>query len=85
MIKKSLSESDSCDKFIRPAMEAKGWHGLDQIYRKFPLRTGRGVVRGRQAQRDAPTVLWANCALFFKLNMPLAGVETQLGAAAGPP
>ena len=57
MIKKSLSESDSCDKFMRPATEAAGWHGLDQIYRESPLRTGRVVVRGRQARRDAPTVL----------------------------
>ena len=46
MHKKSLSESDICDKFIRPAMEQAGWNGMDQIYREYPLRAGRVVVRG---------------------------------------
>lgn len=31
MNKKNLSESDICDKFIRPAIEAAGWNGLEQI------------------------------------------------------
>lgn len=44
--KKNLSESDICDKFIRPAMERAGWSGMEQIYREFPLRAGRVVVRG---------------------------------------
>ena len=52
MHKKNLSESDICDKFIRPAMEQAGWNGMDQIYREYPLRSGRVVVRGKQAQRD---------------------------------
>lgn len=47
------------DKYIRPALQAAGWHGLDQIYREFPLRAGRVVVRGNQARRDASTVLRA--------------------------
>ncbi len=38
MSKKHLSESDICDKFIRPAMVAAGWNGMDQVYREFPLR-----------------------------------------------
>ena len=46
MDKKVLSESDLCDKVIHPAMERAGWHGLDQIYREFPLRAGRVAVRG---------------------------------------
>ena len=57
MIKKNLSESDLCDKFIRPAMVAAGWSGMDQIYAQFPLRAGRVVVRGKKAQRDPATVL----------------------------
>lgn len=28
MNKKNLSESDICDKFIRPAMVAAGWLGI---------------------------------------------------------
>lgn len=66
MNKKALSESDICDKFIRPAMEQAGWDGMVQVYREFPLRAGRVVVRGRRARRDASTVLRADYALFFK-------------------
>lgn len=77
MDKKALSESDICDKYIRPAMQAAGWHGLDQIYREFPLRAGRVVVRGSQARRDASTVLRADYALFYKPNIPLAVVEAK--------
>ncbi|CDS55321.1 Type I restriction-modification system, restriction subunit R [Polaromonas sp. CG9_12] len=69
MDKKKLSESDICDKFIRPAMERAGWNGLDQIYREYPLRAGRLVVRGSKAQRDKSTVLFADYALFFKANI----------------
>ena len=77
MDKKSLSESDICDKCIRPAMERAGWHPLDQIYREFPLRAGRVVVRGKTARRDASTVLRADYALFYKPNIPLAVVEVK--------
>jgi type I restriction enzyme R subunit len=75
--KKKLSESDICDKFIRPAMEQAGWHGLDQIYREFPLRAGRVSVRGNKAHRDQSTVLRADYALFFKANIPIAVVEAK--------
>jgi len=77
MSKNALSESDICDKFIRPAMERAGWNGMDQIYREYPLRAGRMVVRGRQARRDATTVLRADYALFYKTNIPLAVVEAK--------
>ena len=77
MNKKTLSESDICDKFIRPAMEQAGWDGMVQLYREFPLRAGRVVVRGRRAKRDASTVLRADYALFFKPNIPLAVVEAK--------
>ncbi len=77
MDKKNLSESDICDKFIRPAMEKSGWNGMDQIYREFPLRAGRVMVRGQRAQRDKSTVLRADYALFYKANIPLAVVEAK--------
>ena len=77
MNKKTLSESDICDKYIRPAMEAAGWDGMSQIYREYPLRAGRVVVRGRRAKRDASTVLRADYALFFKPNIPLAVIEAK--------
>ncbi len=77
MDKTHLSESDICDKFIRPAMEQAGWHGLDQIFREYPLRAGRVVVRGNKAYRDKSTVLRADYALFYKANIPLAVVEAK--------
>ena len=77
MDKRQLSESDICDKFIRPAMERAGWHGLDQIFREFPLRAGRMVVRGNASHRDASTVLRADYALFLKPNIPLAVIEAK--------
>lgn len=77
MDKTQLSESDICDKFIRPAMEKAGWNGLDQIFREYPLRAGRVVVRGNKAYRDKSTVLRADYALFYKANIPLAVVEAK--------
>jgi type I restriction enzyme, R subunit len=75
--KKNLSESDICDKFIRPAMERAGWNVMDQVYREYALRAGRVVVRGRSAERDKSTVLRADYALFYKTNIPLAVVEAK--------
>ena len=77
MDKSNLSESDLCDKFIRPAMEKAGWNGLNQIFREYPLRAGRVVVRGNKAYRDKATVLRADYALFYKANIPLAVVEAK--------
>ena len=77
MNKRALSESDICDKFIRPAMERSGWNGMEQIYREYPLRAGRVVVRGRTARRDATTVLRADYALFYKTNIPIAVLEAK--------
>ena len=77
MNKKTLSESDICDKYIRPALERAGWNGMDQIYSQYPLRAGRMVVRGRQARRDETTVVRADYALFHKINIPLGVVEAK--------
>ena len=88
MDKTNLSESDICDKFIRPAMVDAGWSGQDQIFREYPLRAGRVVVRGSKAYRDKSTVLRADYALFYKANIPLAVVEAKdnkhaIGAGMG--
>ncbi|MFZ2220430.1 MAG: DEAD/DEAH box helicase family protein [Rhodoferax sp.] len=77
MDKNTLSESDIGDKFIRPAIVRAGWNGMDQIYAQFPLRAGRVVVRGKRAQRDKSTVLFADYALFLKANIPMAVVEAK--------
>jgi type I restriction enzyme R subunit len=77
MDKKALSESDICDKFIRPALEAAGWDGMLQIFSQYPLRAGRVVVTGKKSRRDPSSVLRADYALFFKPNIPLAVVEAK--------
>ena len=77
MDKKNLSESDICDKFIRPAFEKSGWDGLNQIFREYPLRAGRITVRGNRSNRDQTTVLRADYALFYKANIPIAVVEAK--------
>jgi type I restriction enzyme, R subunit len=77
MDKKSLSESDISDKYIRPAIVKAGWHTLDQIYAQYPLRAGRVVVRGKTARRDQSTVLFADFVVFLKPNIPLAIIEAK--------
>jgi len=77
MNKNNLSESDLCDKVIRPAIVQAGWHTLDQIYAQYPLRAGRVVVRGKTARRDQSTVLFADWVLCLKPNIPLAVVEAK--------
>ena len=86
MNKTHLSESDLCDKYIRPAIVQAGWHSMDQIYAQYPLRAGRVVVSGKTAKRDQFTVLHADFALFLKPNIPLAIVEakkSRLSMSAG--
>lgn len=75
MHNKKQSESDTVDKFIRPAIVQAGWHTLDQIYAQYPLRAGRVVVRGKTARRDQSTVLFADLVLCLKPNIPRAVVE----------
>ena len=77
MNKTLLSESDICDKFIRPSFEQAGWNGMDQVFREYPLRAGRVAVSGNKAQRDKSTVLRADYALFYKAHIPLAVVEAK--------
>ena len=77
MDKKNLSESDICDKFISPAVQRAGWSLHEQIYREYTLRPGRVVVKGRTAARDPKSVLFADYALFFKANIPIAVIEAK--------
>jgi type I restriction enzyme R subunit len=71
MDKTRHSESNICDKFIRPAMETAGWNGMDQIYREYPLRAGRVVVRGKQAQRDKRTAPGFSTSGWFRFSRGL--------------
>jgi type I site-specific restriction endonuclease len=52
MDKKNLSESDICDKFIRPAMVAAGWNGV------FAPYTGIKTKPIRIEEFDAEKAWW---------------------------
>lgn len=77
MNKKNLSEADICAKFITPALSQAGWSEAEQVYREWPLRPGRMVVRGKTARRDPQSVRRADYALFYKHGIPLAVIEAK--------
>ena len=77
MDKKQLTESDIRARFISPAIEQAGWDPMTQVFHEFGLRAGCISVGGKTAQRDASTILKADCALFFKPNIPIAVVEAK--------
>ena len=77
MNKKNLSETDICDKFITPALQAMGWDVIEQIYREYTLRPGRMVVKGKSASRDQKSILRADYVLCFKANIPIAVIEAK--------
>jgi type I site-specific restriction endonuclease len=41
--KKALSEADIWEKFINPALQAVGWGVIEQIFRGYTVRVGRGA------------------------------------------
>lgn len=75
--KKTLSETDICDKFITPALQQAGWNLHEQIFREYTLRPGRVVVRGHASSRDPRSVLRADYVLCHKANIPLAVIEAK--------
>lgn len=77
MEKKSLSERDVCSKFITPALTAAGWDMHTQLLEEVALTSGRVVVRGNKAKRDAKTIRRADYVLYFKPGIPLAIVEAK--------
>ena len=73
MTKKSLSETDICDKFITPAVQQAGWDLHEQIFREYTLRPGRVVVRSKSSSRDPKSVLRADyvlCQAFVETARP---------------
>jgi type I restriction enzyme R subunit len=73
-VKKSLSETDICDRYITPAMERRGWSKL-QIRREFGITPGPVLVRGKMAARGSPKR--ADYVLFHAPNLPLAVIEAK--------
>jgi len=61
--KRSLSESDICDRYISPALISSGWDET-RWRREYPFTAGRIVVRGelvaRGKQKRLPTDFFAS-------------------------
>ena len=74
MNKKSLSESDICDRFISPALISAGWDET-RWRREYPFTAGRIIVRGELIARG--TQKRADYLLFYKSNIPIAIIEAK--------
>jgi len=72
--KKSLSESDICDRFITPALTKSGWES-HQWRREFAFTDGRIIVRGKMVARGKQKR--ADYLLFYKPNLPIAVIEAK--------
>jgi type I restriction enzyme R subunit len=78
------SESETCDRYITPAIHAAGWNPMTQVRREYSFTDGRVIVRGKMASRGSKKR--ADYLLFFQANLPLAVVEakdTTYAAGAG--
>ena len=49
--KKSLSERDTCTKFITPALRKAGWDEMAQIREEVSFTKGRIIVSGKLVSR----------------------------------
>lgn len=74
MSKKSLSESDICDRFISPALEKSGWDST-RWRREYGFTDGRIIVRGKMVARGKQKR--ADYLLFYKPNIPIAVIEAK--------
>ena len=79
MNKKSLSESDICDRYISPALTSSGWEN-HQWRREYAFTDGRIIVRGRKVARGKQKR--ADYLLFYKPNLPIAVDALLKGVAA---
>ena len=78
-----LTESETCMRFITPALEAAGWDKQTQIRSEYAFTAGRLTVRGRVTHRGTPSR--ADYVL-FRGDLALAVVEAKregLGPAHG--
>lgn len=74
MSKKSLSESDICDRFISPSLVTAGWDET-RWRREYAFTDGRIIVRGDLVARGKQKR--ADYLLFYKPNLPIAIVEAK--------
>jgi type I restriction enzyme, R subunit len=72
--KKSLSESDICDRYISPALIGSGWDET-RWRREYAFTAGRIIVRGELVARGKQKR--ADYLLFYKSNIPIAIIEAK--------
>jgi type I restriction enzyme R subunit len=75
MSKKSLTETEICDRYITPALIAAGWDQATQIRREYSFTDGRVLVRGKVAVRGKRKR--ADYLLFHSPNFPIAVIEAK--------
>ncbi len=75
MSKKSLTETEICDRYITPAILGAGWDQHVQVRREYTFTAGQVHVRGKVAARGKPRR--ADYLLFLGPNLPLAVVEAK--------
>lgn len=73
--KKTQNETEICQNFITPAIQAAGWDKLTQIRREYSFTDGRVKVRGKIAVRGKQKR--ADYVLFYQSNLRLAVVEAK--------
>lgn len=75
MSKKSLTETEICDRYITPAIQRAGWDLHGQIRREYTFTAGQVHLHGKFAVRGQRKR--ADYVLFFAANFPLAVVEAK--------
>jgi type I restriction enzyme R subunit len=75
MSKKSLTETEICDRYITPAIVRAGWNQHSQVRREYSFTAGQVHVRGKLAVRGKQKR--ADYLLFYSPNFPLAVVEAK--------
>ncbi|MFZ0407343.1 MAG: DEAD/DEAH box helicase family protein [Cyanobium sp.] len=73
MNKRSLSETEICDRFITPALQQAGWL-LERMRREYSFTDGRIIVRGRLVSRGRRRR--ADYLLHYE-GVPLAVIEAK--------
>lgn len=78
MTEVDLSEAETRDRYITPALKEAGWDNSPYILRhEFPLSAGRIVAKNGSAKRDNIKKKFADYMLRFGDSIPLAIVEAK--------
>jgi type I restriction enzyme R subunit len=74
MDKRSLSESDICDRYISPSLIKAGWDET-RWRREYYFTAGRIIVRGKLVARGKKKKV--DYLLFYNSNIPIAIIEAK--------